>query len=193
MKNVLLLGFILLAMNVSFASSGQQGGNGQQGGGTTVDDDFGSGSDEFEFERFSNENVLAMIEDDMELACNGTGLCTLHAVTQSDRRFTATFNVGEGSPVSGLSKPEGSVIITDGSQGLYDSQQYWGVQFEYTTGTCTQSIQVPRSLYLSMNRYFYDFIDEEGNTRRGFDPSKEAMIMFYSTIVKQASGCNAPK
>lgn len=185
MKKLLGLGIALLSV-CSFASSGTGAG--------TIEDDFSRGSDEFEFEQFSNENVLNMIEQDMEFACNRGGLCTLHAVTQSDSRFTVTFNVGEGSPLSGMNKPEGSVIITDGGgSGLYGSQEYWGLTLQHSVGTCTQNIKVPRSLYISMNRYMYDLMDENGNTRRGFDPSKEAMIMFYSTIMKEANGCNAPK
>jgi hypothetical protein len=37
----------------------------------------------------------------------------------------------------------------------------------------------------------YGLISEEGGTRRGFTPADEAMIMFYSTIMKQATGCVA--
>jgi hypothetical protein len=42
-----------------------------------------------------------------------------------------------------------------------------------------------------MNRYMYGLISEDGGIRRGFTPADEAMIMFYSTIMKQASGCVA--
>lgn len=155
-------------------------------------DIFESGSDEFEFEKYSNENVLAMIEADMEFACTRNGLCTLHSVSQSDSRFTATFQFGEGSPSSNVGAAGGTTIITDGSNAsLYEPQPYYGVKLEYTRGHCTQTINVPRSLYISMNRYMYDLMDENGNSRRGFDPSKEAMIMFYTSIMKQASGCTA--
>jgi hypothetical protein len=187
MKKLMSVCLALLSIS-SFAANGTGDG--------TIDDDFSRGSDEFEFEQFSNENVLNMIEQDMEFACNRGGLCTLHAVTQSDSRFTVSFNVGEGSPLSGMNKPEGSVIITGGSgagSDPYGSQEYWGLTLQHSVGTCTQNIKVPRSLYMSMNRYMYDLMDENGNTRRGFDPSKEAMIMFYSTIMKEANGCNAPK
>jgi hypothetical protein len=194
MKLLLIFGllmFSLSALSANGTGNGNQTGN--DSGQTDIDDDFGSGSDEFEFEKYSNENVLSMIEEDMEFACDKAGLCTLHAVTQYDNRFTVTFNVGEGSPLSGATKPEGSVIITDGGEGLYGTQEYWGLTLQHSVGSCTQNIKVPRSLYISMNRYMYDLMDENGNTRRGFDPSKEAMIMFYSTIMKEASGCNAPK
>lgn len=181
MTKLILFLSVFLSLNIMAGS-----------GDTTIDDDFGSGTDEFDFERFSNENVLALIDQDMEMACGRDGLCTLFSVTQNDSRFTASFNFGQGSPVNGLSKPDsGSVIITDGSNGLYDSQEYWGVTLQYTRGQCTESVKVPNSLYLTMNRYFYDFVDENGNPRKGFDPAKEAMIMFYTTIIKQANGCSA--
>lgn len=184
MKNLIYL--MLLTFSFTSIAANGTGGN---------DDDFSSGSDEFEFEKYSNENVLNMIEEDMEFACNRAGLCTLHAVTQSDSRFTVTFSVGEGSPLNGAAgNQDGSLIITGGDGvGLLGSQEYWGLSLQHSVGTCTQNIKVPRSLYISMNRYMYDLMDENGNTRRGFDPSKEAMIMFYSTIMKEANGCNAPK
>jgi hypothetical protein len=184
MKKLMILTLAVLSASI-FAGNGT---------GTTIDDDFGRGSDEFEFEAYSNENVLNMIEEDMEFACDRAGLCTLHAVTQSDSRFTVAFNVGEGSPLNGSNRSEGAVIITGGAGGSdLSSQEYWGLTLQHSVGTCTQNIKVPRSLYMSMNRYMYDLMDENGNTRRGFDPSKEAMIMFYSTIMKEANGCNAPK
>jgi hypothetical protein len=31
-------------------------------------------------------------------------------------------------------------------------------------------------------------MQETGETRKGFTPADEAMIMFYTTIMKQASG-----
>jgi hypothetical protein len=159
------------------------------------DDDFGSGSDEFDFDRFSNESILYMIDNDAEFACNRPGLCTIHSVTSNDRRFTASFNFGEGQNNQNLGG-SGTVIVAGGGGGQTCTtcpRDYWGVNLEFTTGQCTQRVQVPRSLYYSMNRYMYDLMDEEGNTRRGFDPAKEAMIMFYSTIMKEAKGCVAPK
>lgn len=161
------------------------------------DDDFGDGSDEFDFERFSNENVLRMIDNDAEFACTRSGLCTIHSVTSRDRRFTASFSFGEGPVNNQFGNGGGTVVVAGGANNgqLCDNcpRDYWGVNLEFTTGRCTQTIMVPRSLYYSMNRYMYDLMDENGNTRRGFDPAKEAMIMFYSTIMKEAKGCVAPK
>lgn len=183
-KLLILIGSILLIQSMAF---GQKfpGGN---------DDDFGSGSDEFDFERFSNENVLRMIDNDAQFACDRSGLCTIHSVTSNDRRFTASFSFGEGQNNNQFGNGGGTVIVAGGGNGQnLANQPYWGVNLEFTTGRCTQTVKVPRSLYYSMNRYMYDLMDENGNTRRGFDPAKEAMIMFYSTIMKEAKGCVAPK
>lgn len=156
------------------------------------DDTFGSGNDEFEFERFDNESILVAIKRDMEVACNNAGLCTLSAVTSTDRRFTATFNVGEGNQMGNFSGSTGTTVIVPGATNTYpESQPYYGVSLRFTTGRCTQTVKVPRALYISMNRYMYGLMAEEGGTRRGFTPADEAMIMFYSTIMKQATGCVA--
>lgn len=182
-KKIVLLSIFLMTTMV-FAQK-NPGGN----------DDFGSGSDEFEFERFSNENVLKMIDNDAEFACNRSGLCTIHSVTSNDRRFTASFSFGEGQNNNQFGNGGGTVVVAGGAgQDCTNCpRDYWGVNLEFTTGRCTQTVMVPRSLYYSMNRYMYDLMDENGNTRRGFDPAKEAMIMFYSTIMKEAKGCVAPK
>lgn len=156
------------------------------------DDVFGGGNDEFEFERFDNESILVAIKRDMEVACNRAGLCTLSAVTSTDRRFTAQFQIGEGNPMGSFGNTgNGTTVIVPGAGQTYESQPYYGVSLRFTTGKCTQNVQVPRSLYISMNRYLYGLMTEEGGTRRGFTPADEAMIMFYSTVMKQATGCVA--
>ena len=156
------------------------------------DDRFGSGNDEFEFEKFENHYVLVAIKRDMDIACDKQGLCTLSAVTSHDHRFSAQFSIGEGNSMSGMNSGSGTTVIVPGATGnAYDSQPYYGLSLRYTAGKCTQLIKVPRSLYISINRYMYGLMNEDGGTRRGFTPSDEAMIMFYSTIMKQATGCVA--
>lgn len=156
------------------------------------DDMFGSGNDEFEFEAFDNKSILIAIKRDMEIACSKNGLCTLSAVTSNDRRFTAQFNIGEGNAMGNINGGSGTTVIVPGQNGtLGDTQPYYGLSLRYTIGRCTQTVMVPRALYISMNRYMYGLMTEEGGTRRGFTPADEAMIMFYSTIMKQATGCVA--
>lgn len=155
------------------------------------DQRYGAGSDEFELERFDNDNVHLAIKRDMEVACNKQGLCTLSAVTSNDQRFTAQFFIGEGNNF-GQFGGGGTTVIVPGSNGnFFPTGQYYGINLRYTRAKCTQTIKVPRSLYISINRYMYGLMTEEGGTRRGYTPADEAMIMFYSTIMKQASGCVA--
>jgi hypothetical protein len=164
---------------------------GQTNGEKKPEDHYSSGSSEFELERFDNESILLAIKRDMEVACNKKGLCTLSAVTSNDQRFTAQFSIGEGyNP--GSYYGSGTTVIVPGSNGYNNgTEPYYGISLRYTRARCTQTIQVPRSLYISMNRYMYGLMSEDGGTRRGFTPADEAMIMFYSTIMKQASGCIA--
>lgn len=156
------------------------------------DDIFGGGNDEFEFEAFDNKSILVAIKRDMEIACSKNGLCTLSAVTSNDRRFSAQFNIGEGNSMGNWNGGGGTTVIVPGQNGnIGESQPYYGLSLRFTTGRCTQTVMVPRALYISMNRYMYGLMTEEGGTRRGFTPADEAMIMFYSTIMKQATGCVA--
>jgi hypothetical protein len=156
------------------------------------DDTFGGGNDEFEFEKFDNLSILVAIKRDMEMACDKAGLCTLSAVTSNDRRFTASFNIGVGNQMGGYGgTTTGTTVIIPGANTTTENEPYYGVSLRFTTGRCTQNVKVPRALYISMNRYMYGLMTEEGGTRRGFTPADEAMIMFYSTIMKQATGCVA--
>lgn len=162
---------------------------------TNYEDRFGGGNDEFEFETFDNHSVMVAIKRDMEIACDKAGLCTLSAVTSNDARFTTQFNIGVGNQYGGWNNGNGNgttVIVPNGTDNNNNNNDpYYGLSLRYTRGRCTQRVLVPRALYISMNRYMYGLMAEDGGTRRGFTPADEAMIMFYSTIMKQASGCTA--
>lgn len=156
-----------------------------------VDARYGSGSEEFEFQKFDNDAILLAIKRDMEVSCDKRGLCTLSAVTSNDQRFTAQFSIGEGYNPGGYGGSGTTVIIPGSNSYNNGTEPYYGISLRYTKARCKQTIQVPRSLYISMNRYMYGLMSEDGGIRRGFTPADEAMIMFYSTIMKQASGCIA--
>lgn len=116
-------------------------------------------------------------------------MCTLFSVSNSGDEFKISFNVGTGDQnYDGNS----NIIIVPGNSdnsSLNNNNQFVGLNVSYTYKTCEQEIKVPRSLYIAMNTYMYGLISEEGTTRRNFTPADEAMIIFYSTIIKQATGC----
>lgn len=152
-----------------------------------VDDLFGGGETEFEFERFSDGEILLQIDRDAEVACKN-GVCTLHSVSNRYGGWEVSFNVGEGQNVN---NGGGTNIYTgDSGNNCRDCpRDFWGIQIKYGAGRCTQTIQVPRAVYYAVNRYMYGLMTEDGGTRRGFTPADEAMIMFYTTIMSKASGC----
>jgi hypothetical protein len=157
-----------------------------------VDDIFAGGTREFEFERFDDDSILMAINQDARIACNNNGLCKLTSVTSNDMRFTAQFNFGEGNMWnSGLGGTGTNIIIPGTGANFGTNQPYYGVTLKFTAGKCTQTVNVPRSVYYAINRYMYGLMTEEGGTRRGFTPADEAMIMFYTTVMKQATGCVA--
>lgn len=157
-----------------------------------MDDFLSSGEREFQLRRFSNEEVLLQIDRDAEIACKPNGLCVLTAVSTNDERFTVELSVGQGN--NGQIGGDGNNIYLPGD---YEGHTYnnndinWGISVRYTKGRCRQQIEVPRALYYSVNRYLYGLMTEEGGVRRGFTPADEAMIMFYITIQKLATGCTA--
>ena len=155
-----------------------------------IDDVFGGGDDDFRFERFSDEAILLEIDREAAIACEN-GLCTLHSVENRYGEFEVSFNVGEGNPFAGGNRSDGVQIYTGGygDCNFCDNQMYWGFQVKYTKGKCTQTVKVPKSVYYAVNRYMYGLLTDEGDTRRGFTPADEAMIMFYTTIMNNIQGC----
>lgn len=160
-----------------------------------VRDVFGCETNEFSFERFDDSSIMMAINRDARIACDQAGLCRISSVTSRDRRFTATFTVGEGNQWGGMMGGGTNVIIPGnggwGCDNDCSSQPYYGITLKFTSGTCHQTVKVPRAVYYAVNRYMYGLLSEEGGTRRGFTPADEAMIMFYTTIMKQATGCVA--
>ena len=171
MKNwivsVLMLGFLT---NLSYADN--------------IDDAFDSGKGEFKFERFSNQGILLEIDRQAKLSCDDDGLCNLSSVSTKGDMFEVTFNIGEGG---GLTTSGGTTIVTGDLNS--NSREYYGLTVTYKIGHCTQKVNVPKSVYYSVNRYIYGLMESDGSTKKGFTPSEEAMIMFYTTIMKQANGC----
>jgi len=172
MKNLMALLLCLMTVN-SFA------------GGDNIDDIYAGGEDEFEFERFSDNEILLAIDADAEIACSN-GLCTLHSITNDYQNFEVSFNVGEGNQTGSGS---GTIINLGDGTSTSEVSPFWGIKLAYRDGSCTQTINVPRSVYYSVNRYMYGLMTETGGTRRGFTPADEAMIMFYTTIMNKADGC----
>lgn len=158
-----------------------------------IQDVYGCHTDEFDFERFDDDSVLLAINRDARIACNNRGLCQISSVTSRDRRFTASFMIGEGNIFNAGLGGGTNIILPNGSgTDVANPQPYYGLTLKFSTGRCTQTVNVPRSVYYSVNRYMYGLMTENGGTRRGFTPADEAMIMFYTTIMKQATGCVAP-
>ena len=182
MKNLLSILSILALISVpSFADE--------------IDDLFGDGEDqEFEFERFSENNVMKAIANDAGIACKD-GLCTISSVDTKWKDLSINLNGGIGNNSSGgfggFGDGGGTYIDLGGNSGSlsWSDRAHAGINLRINIGTCTRSVNIPRSLYYSVNRYMYGLMNEDSTVRRSFTPADEAMIMFYTTIMKQAEGC----
>jgi hypothetical protein len=188
-----LLALLALASAVTFTVHADQ-----------IDDLFAGGEDrEFEFQRFSEANVMEAISHDAGIACKKGGLCTLTSNDTRFKEFTINMNGGAGNNESngfggyGPGAGNGYNIILPGQGGSgvaglpLEDRLHANINIQLKVGTCTRSINIPRSLYYSINRYMYGLMNEDSTTRRSFTPADEAMIMFYTTIMKQADGCKS--
>lgn len=155
-----------------------------------MDSTLGGGSTEFQYVKYTDEYIQMQIHESAQVNCK-KGMCTLFSQTTNSQGFTVEFSVGQNASggVNG-SSGGGTVVVVPGTGSTSGTvQPYVGLTLRYNKGTCTQTVKVPESLYVAMNTFLYNFLNEDGTPVRGFTPADEAMIMFYSTIMKQASGC----
>ena len=180
MKNLLLILALAFSVNTVMADS--------------IDDLFGSGEDqEFEFERFEENNVMKAIAHDAGIACKN-GLCKLTSVDTKWKEFSINMNGGLGNNASsgfgGFGDGDGTFINFGGNEpGTLMDRTHAGINMQISVGTCVRAVNIPRALYYSIQRYMYGLMNEDSTTRRSFTPADEAMILFYTTVMKQANGC----
>ena len=158
----------------------------------SIDSEFGEGERSFLLEKSTNNDIMLTIEKDAKIACQPSGQCVLSSIQNDNKGWDVSFNVGQGFGYGGIN---GTTIITGGYDNTYDNCQncqpvHWGITITHHAYHCTQKVMVPRSLYISMNRYLYGLLQENGEPRKGLTPADETMIIFYSTIMKQASATN---
>lgn len=154
-------------------------------------DHLATGNEEFEFNRFTAEYIQLKIQEQVRVSCR-KNMCTMFATSTKGHRFTTQFMVGEGNPMNGGLGGTGNggvVIVPGGGVGGIEAGPYIGLTVQYSYSTCTEKIKVPEPLFVAMSSFMYHFVNEDGTPRRGFTPADEAMILFYSTIMKQANGC----
>ena len=158
-----------------------------------IDDLFAGGVDsEFDFERFDDNNIFTAIAHDAAIACKD-GLCTLSSVDTNYNEFSINLNSGMGNnnASAGSGGFDGTNITfnNNANEMTFEDRLHVGINISYKRGNCTRKVKVPRSLYIAINRYMYGLMDEEGNTLLELTSADEAMILFYTTIMKQANGC----
>jgi hypothetical protein len=167
-----------------------------------IDDLFAGGeNNETGFARFSEANVMEAIANDAGIACK-KGLCTLTSNDTRFKEFTINMNGGMGNNSSGGFGGYGpgnnnngyNIYLPSTTNPIdpnmpFESRLHANINIQLKVGTCSRSVKIPRSLYYAINRYMYGLMNEDSTTRRSFTPADEAMILFYTTVMKEASAC----
>lgn len=159
-----------------------------------IKNEFEGGSHEYDPIHYTPAYISKAISDNMKIQCSN-GLCEMAMVDTQGRSFIVEVYTGYGS-LNGMygtsmgGNTGGSVVVLGNGQINTTPQLYYGVTLRYINQHCKQSIRVPTSLYVSMNTYLYSLINEDGTTKRTFDPAEQTMILFYTTVMNQANGCN---
>ena len=158
---------------------------------TPTSSEFDGGSAEYNQTLYTPAYISKMIANNMKVQCYH-GLCQMAMVDTRGQAFVAEVNAGYGNQNQGSGSGSGGVVVV-GTGGYNNTPQpYFGVDLRYVTQDCKQSVLVPTALYVAMNTYLYNLINEDGTTKRTFDPAEQTMILFYTTILKQATGCTTP-
>lgn len=183
MKKMMMLLMMLTLSGMSFADS--------------IDDVFGRADNEteFNFERFDENHVMEAIAHDAGIACKN-GLCTINSVSQKYKEITFNVNGGVGNNASsgfggfGAGNTGTSINFNNNSGGLsFEDRMHANINIQLKIGDCETKVNVPRALYYAINRYLYGLMNEDSTTRRSFTPADESMIIFYTTVSKQAGNC----
>lgn len=173
---MMLVSFVALAEDVNGSGSNE----------------FDGGAPEFQVVKYSQEWIQNEIEQSLQVACKGDR-CTLVAVSNKGSDFTVEFNIGEGSGANNGTNGSGnggvSIFTGGNTNNQNQSQPYVGLMIRYNRYNCTQTVDVPKSLYRSMNTFLYNLVNEDGTPKHNFSPAEQTMIMFYTTIMEKADGC----
>jgi hypothetical protein len=156
-------------------------------------DDFESGAPELQEQepvRWSDGRVLWEVMKGARVACQADR-CELASIDSQGKSFTVEFNSGYGNQNGNAS---GSGVIIIGDQIAQPPLQPWiSLTLRYTESTCRSQVNVPRSLYISMNTYLYRLLNADGTPQKVLTPAQQTMILFYTTILNQAKGCDLAK
>lgn len=159
------------------------------------DNEFSGGAEEYEQPHFTPAYIHQMISQNMKIQCS-RGLCEMAMVDTKGHAFVVEVNAGYGNQnnfSNGGNAGGGVVVVAPGSSNYSNvPQPNFGLTIRYVAQRCKQSVRVPVSLYVSLNTYLYSLMNEDGSTKRTFDPAEQTMILFYTTLLKQASGCTTP-
>ena len=200
MKKHILLSAVLLISIPSMAQTTPITISPQQQAGATSSPtpapggEFSGGSSEYNQNQtyYTPAYVSKMIAQNMKIQCY-RGLCQMAMVDTKGHAFTAELSAGYGNQNQGSTGGGSGGVVVVGTGGYNTTPEpYVGVDLRYVTQDCKQSVMVPTALYVSMNTYLYNLINEDGTTKRTFDPAEQTMILFYTTILKQANGCTTP-
>lgn len=153
--------------------------------GFDVDDLFGDGENDFELTRFTNRDILLQIAADAKVACNGT-LCTIFSKDDESRDFEVSFDIGEGN-----SSGSSFGFPSSGSSSSSSGDLSWSIELKYTVSRCVQKINVDRTLFFVIKRYFYGLVNGDGEPNTVLTPADTAVINFMTAIVAQATGCKS--
>lgn len=163
-----------------------------------IDDLFGrsDSEQEFDFDRFDDNHVMEAIAHDAGIVCK-RGLCTISSISNKYKEVSFNVNGGIGNNASGgfggFGSGNGGTNINFNNNNTtgqpFEDRVHASVNIQFKAGTCETKVNIPRSLYYALNRYMYGLLNSDATTRRSFTPADEAMIIFYTTVSKQAQSC----
>jgi hypothetical protein len=136
---------------------------------------------------YSKEWVSQEIEKGVRASITKDGaFCKLEGVNTKSESFVAQFSTGVGNNLNAGSG-NGTVIVNSTQNPT--PQPYIGVTLTFTKTNCTQTVLVPVIDYRVFAAFKASLLDENGSPVRTLTPAQQTILLFFTTLAKQATGC----
>ena len=138
------------------------------------------------YERSSQDEIIAKINKEVDLYCNGRNLCKFVSKTSENKGWTVTFSLGNG-PINST----GTNIYLGGDAAVLENRNSVGVTIKYENKTCETAINIGHSEMQNVIARLYDERDGDLSQMKPMtsDTKFEKLLKLEYAKLLSNSGC----
>jgi len=139
------------------------------------------------YERSSQDEIVAKINQEVDLYCNGKNLCKFVSKTSENKGWTVTFSLGNG-PINST----GTNIYLGGDAAVLENRNSVGVTIKYENKSCETSINIGHSEMQNVIARLYDERDGDLSQMKPMtsDTKFEKLLKLEYAKLLSNSGCS---